>query len=97
MLETDKEIIHSFYATIEVELYNENSFFQYDGEKDPRIEDVCVVCKKRRPNVLITKCFHMVSCSDCHRLYTLNCCPYCHKPCVGIHKVIFATSGKTLS
>ena len=94
LLETDKEKINSFYATIEVELYDENSFFQYDGEKDPRIEDRCVICYQRRPNVLITKCFHMVSCSDCHRLYTINCCPYCNRPFAGIHKVKFAISSK---
>ena len=94
LLETDKEKINSFYATIEVELYDENSFFQYDGEKDPRIEDRCVICDQRRPNVLITKCFHMVSCSDCHRLYTINCCPYCNRPFAGIHKVKFAISSK---
>ena len=94
LLETDKEKINSFYATIEVELYNENSFFQYDGEKDPRIEDKCIICKQRRPNILITKCFHMVSCTDCHRLYTINCCPYCNRPFAGIHKVRFAISAK---
>ena len=94
LLETDKEKINSFYATIEVELYNENSFFQYDGEKDPRIEDQCLICKKRRPNILITKCFHMVSCTDCHRLYCINHCPYCNRPFSGIHKVRFAISGK---
>ena len=94
LLETDKEKINSFYATIEVELYDENSFFQYDGEKDPRIEDRCVICDQRRPNVLITKCLHMVSCSDCHRLYTINCCPYCNRPFAGIHKVKFAISSK---
>ena len=94
LLETDEEKINSFYATIEVELYDENSFFQYDGEKDPRIEDKCIICKQRRPNILITKCFHMVSCADCHRLYTINCCPYCNRPFAGIHKVRFAISSK---
>ena len=94
LLETDKEKINSFYATIEVELYDENSFFQYDGEKDPRIEDRCVICNLRRPNVLITKCFHMVSCVDCHRLCSINCSPYCNRPFAGIHKVVFAISHK---
>ena len=94
LLETDKEKINSFYATIEVEVYDESRFFQYDGEKDPRIEDLCVICCQRRPNVLITKCFHMVSCVDCHRLKPINQCPYCFRPFVGIHKVVFAISHK---
>ena len=83
-----------FYITIEIELYNENSFFQYDGEKDPRIEDVCIVCHKNKPKVLITKCFHLVACDDCFRLNCLSCCPRCHKPFVDIHKVVFAVSSK---
>ena len=94
LIEKDKEKILSFYTDIEIELYNENSFFQYDGEKDPRIEDLCLICKRNKPNVLITKCFHLVSCADCHRLNSLDCCPYCHKSCVGIHKVTFAVSRK---
>ena len=92
LLETDKEKINSFYATIEVEVYDESRFFQYDGEKDPRIEDRCVICDLRRPNVLITKCFHMVSCSDCHRLNPINQCPWCDRPFAAIHKVVFAIS-----
>ena len=94
LLETDKEKINSFYVTIEVELYNEDRFFQYDGEKDPRIEDRCVICNLRKPNVLITKCFHMTSCADCHRLVPISRCPYCDRPFAGIHKVVFAISHK---
>ena len=94
LIENDKEKILSFYTNIEIELYNENSFFQYDGEKDPRIEDLCIICKRNKPNVLITKCFHLVTCTDCHRLNSLYCCPYCHKSFVDIHKVHFTVSGK---
>ena len=94
LLENDKEKIISFYSNIEIELYNENSFFQYDGEKDPRIEDVCIICHKNKPNVLITKCFHLVACSDCYRFNSLHCCPRCNKPIADIHKVVFAVSRK---
>ena len=94
LLETDKEKINSFYATIEVEVYNENMFFQYDGEKNPIIKDRCVICDIRRSNVMITKCFHMVSCSDCHRLNPINQCPWCDRPFAAIHKVVFAISSK---
>ena len=84
----------SFYARIEVELYNENSLFQYDGEKDPRIEDLCIKCHKNKPNVLISKCFHLVACSDCLRFDNSYRCFYCQKPFAGIHKIHFAVSGK---
>ena len=94
LLENDKEKVISFYCDIEIELYNEKSFFQYDGEKDPRIENVCILCKKNKPNVLVTKCFHLTACSDCFRLNNLYCCPYCHKPIADIHKVTFAVSSK---
>ena len=92
LIENNKDPINSFYAKIEVDVFDENNFFQYDGEKDPRIEDVCVVCNKNKPNVLVTKCFHLVTCSECIRLNHLNCCPYCHKPIADIHKVTFALS-----
>ena len=36
LLETDKEKINSFYATIEVELYDENSFFSIRWRKGPK-------------------------------------------------------------
>ena len=94
LINNDKEKVVSFYITIEIELFNENSFFIYDGEKDPRIEDVCIICKKNKPNVLITKCFHLVACDDCLRLNCLYCCPYCNKYFAGIHKVVFAKSKK---
>ena len=94
LLEKDKEKVVSFYVNIEVELFNENSFFQYDSEKDPRIEDVCILCHKNKPNVLITKCFHLVACSDCLNFNDLYRCPRCDKPYAGIHKVTFAVSKK---
>ena len=93
LLESEDKVV-SFYLMIEVELYNQNKFFQYDGEKDPIIEDVCVLCNKNKPNVLITKCFHLVVCRDCNRLNNLNNCPRCNKPIAGIHKVLFAISSK---
>ena len=94
LIENDKEKVISFYVKIEVELYNENSFFQYDGEKDPRIEDLCVLCHKNKPNVLISKCLHLVACSDCLRFDRSYRCPYCQRPFAGIHKIHFAVSRK---
>ena len=92
LIENKKEPISFFYVKIEVIVFNENEFFHYDGEKDPRIEDVCIICKKNKPNVLVTKCFHLVACSECHWFNNLNCCPYCNKPITGLHKVKFAVS-----
>ena len=94
LLENNEDKILSFLANIEIELYNHNKFFQYDGEKDPRIEDVCIICHKNKPNVLITKCFHLVACSDCLRFNSLCCCPFCNKPYDNFHKVTFLVSKK---
>ena len=94
LIEENNIKVTSFYVSIEVELYNHNNFFQYDGEKDPIIEDVCIICNKNKPNVLITKCFHLVVCSDCNRFKDLNACPRCNKPLAAIHKIHFAVSGK---
>ena len=94
LIENNTDKIRSFYVNIEIELYNHNKFFQYDGEKDPIIEDVCILCKRNKPNVLITKCFHLVVCSDCNRFKNLNSCPRCNKPLAGIHKVTFAVSSR---
>ena len=90
----NKEEIMSFYVNIEVELYNQNKFFQYDGEKDPIITDKCIICNKNKPNLLITKCFHLVVCRDCNMYNNLNECPRCNKPIAGIHKVLFVTLTK---
>ena len=92
LIENEKKPISFFCVKIEVNVFDEDSFFQYDGEKDPRIEDVCIICNKNKPNVLITKCFHLVACRECFWFNNLNCCPYCHKPISGIHKVVFAVS-----
>ena len=92
LIEKNKDPIVAFFVKIEVDVFDENNFFQYDGEKDQRIEDVCIICNKNKPNVLVTKCFHLVACSECFRLNNLNCCPYCHKPIAAIHKVVFAVS-----
>ena len=94
LIEENNIKVTSFYIMIEVELYNHNKFFQYDGEKDPIIEDVCILCNKNKPNVLITKCFHLVVCCDCNRFKNLNNCPRCNKPIAAIHKVTFAVSKK---
>ena len=88
----NKNPVNSFYCKIEVIVFNEDEFFQYDGEKDPRIEDVCIICKKNKPNILITKCFHLVVCGECFKLEQVNCCPYCHRPIAAIHRVVFARS-----
>ena len=94
LIEESKKKFCSFSVDIEVELYNHNKFFQYDGEKDPIIEDVCIIRNKNKPNVLITKCFHLVVCSNCNRFKDLNACPRCNKPLAAIHKIHFAVSGK---
>ena len=88
----NKDPIISFLVKIEVNLFDEDSFFQYDGEKDKRIEDICILCHRNKPNVLITKCFHLVACSECFYYNCLNCCPYCNRPIAAIHKVVFAVS-----
>ena len=92
LIENEKKPISFFCVKIEIVVFDEDNFFQYDGEKDPRIEDVCIICKKNKPNVLVTKCFHLVACDECHWFNNLNCCPFCHKPISGIHKVKFAVS-----
>ena len=92
LIENNKDKILAFFVEIVVDVFNEDEFFQYDGDKDQRIEDVCIVCNKNKSNVLITKCFHLVVCSECLRLKQLNCCPYCHKPMAAIHRVVFARS-----
>ena len=92
LINNKEDKIIYFTAFIEVELFDENSFFQYDGEKEPRIEDICIICKKNKPNVLITKCFHLVACDVCYKLRNHFNCPYCKKSFTGIHKVYFATN-----
>ena len=92
LIENDKNPISPFCIKIEVNVFDEDNFFQYDGEKDPRIEDICIICHKNKPNVLVTKCFHLVACNECFWFNNLNCCPHCHKPISGIHKVTFAVS-----
>ena len=94
LIENNKDQILAFFVEIEIDLFNEDEFFQYDGDKDQRIEDVCIVCNKNKPNILITKCFHLVACGECFRLKNLNCCPYCYKPFAAIHKVVFAVSAR---
>ena len=93
LFSTEEKII-SFEARIEVELYDENNFFQYDGEKDYRIEDLCIKCKRNKPNVLITKCFHMVICSHCLHYDNSFKCPYCQKPFASLHKICFSVSSR---
>ena len=85
--------VKSFSVNIEIELYNKNKFCQYEGLKEPRIEDSCVICRRKKPNVLITKCFHLVSCYDCLRLNKIEVCPFCFKPFSEFHKIVFAVSG----
>ena len=94
LIENDEDKILSFYVKIEIELYNENSYFQYEGKKTPRIEDLCVLCQRNKPNILITKCFCLVACDVCLRFNSLSCCPYCYKPFSEIHKVVFMRNTK---
>ena len=85
--------VKSFFVNIEIELYNKNRFFQYEGLKEPRIEDSCVICHRKKSNVLISKCFHLVCCDSCLRFNKIEVCPFCSKPFSEFHKVIFAVSG----
>ena len=82
--------VKSFFVVIEIELYNKNIFYQYGDVKDPRIENVCIICFRNKPNVLITKCFHLVCCNDCVKFKKIKSCPFCSKPFSGIHKIIFS-------
>ena len=84
--------VKSFFVNIEIELYNKNKFYQYEGLKNPRIEDSCIICRRNKPNVLITKCFHLVCCDSCFRFNKLKVCPFCCEPFSEIHKIIFAVS-----
>ena len=88
LIEESKDNLCSFNVNIEIELYNNNKFFQYDGEKDPIIEDVCIICHKNKPNVLITKCFHLVACYDCFHFNRLSSCPRCHKTVTSSNHVV---------
>ena len=60
LLNNNPHKVKSFFVNIEIELYNKNIFSHYEGLKDPRIEDYCFICHRKKPNVLITKCFHLV-------------------------------------
>ena len=96
LIEESKDSLFCFNIEIEIELYNHNKFFQYDGEKDPVIENICIVCNKNKPTILITKCFHLVLCSECYRLnipfpYS---CPRCNRGFEPRHIVRFMTPSK---
>ena len=94
-IEEDNEKIFSFSVSIEIKLFNHKLFFQYDGKKDPIITNVCILCKRNKPNVLISKCFHLVVCNDCVLSQYVIICPYCgNKPVAGIHRFRFVISEK---
>ena len=92
LINNDQNKVISFFVKIEIELYNKKEIFNYEGFKDPRIENNCVVCHRNKPNVLITKCFHLVCCYDCVRFKNLKECPFCSDPFSEIHKIVFAVS-----
>ena len=94
LIEESEDNLCSFNVNIEIELYNHNKFFQYDGEKDPVIEDVCIICHKNKSTILITKCFHLVICSECYRFHILTSCPRCNKKFEPKHLIRFMTSSK---
>ena len=90
-IENTKIKIFCFSVKIHVELYNYNKPFFYDGEKQPFIEDVCILCKKNKPNVLITKCQHLVICCVCDNYNNIEERPYCkRKPIYNYHKIKFS-------
>ena len=92
LLNNNPHKVKSFFVNIEIELYNKEKFFNYEGLKDPRIENVCVVCRRNKPNVLITKCFHLVCCYECIRFNKFKECPFCSRPFSEIHKIVFSVS-----
>ena len=88
-IDDDRDLILSFFVNIEIELFNENKFFQYEGVKYPIIKDKCIICKRRKPNVLLTKCFCLVVCDFCIKQNSLYYCPNCLRSFSDVHKVIF--------
>ena len=93
LLNNNPHKVKSFFVNIEIELYNKEKFFHYEGFKGPRIENDCIICYRNKPNVLITKCFHLVCCDSCVRFNKVKVCPFCRNPFSEIHKIIFAVSG----
>ena len=93
LLNNNPHKVKSFFVNIEIELYNKKNFFHYEGLKGPRIENDCIICYRNKPNVLITKCFHLVCCDSCVRFNKLKVCPFCRNPFSDFHKIIFAVSG----
>ena len=93
LLNNNPHKVKSFLVNIEIELYNKEKFFHYEGLKGPRIENDCIICYRNKPNVLITKCFHLVCCDSCVRFNKVKVCPFCRNPFSKIHKIIFAVSG----
>ena len=75
---------------ISVKLYNYNKPFLYDGEKQPLISNVCILCNKNKSSVLITKCRNLVFCNDCDNHKSISECPYCKRyPINSEHKIKF--------
>ena len=93
LINNNPDKVISFFVTIEIELYNRKKFFQYEGLKNPRIEDNCLICLRKKPNVLITKCFHLACCDTCLRFRRIEVCPFCFKPFNEFHKIVFSISG----
>ena len=93
LIDKNPNKVKSFFVVIEINLYNKSIFHQYGENKDPRIENDCIICHRKKPNVLITKCFHLVCCDSCVRFNKLKVCPFCRNPFSKIHKIIFAVSG----
>ena len=93
LLNNNPHKVKSFFVNIEIELYNKEKFFHYKGLKGPRIENDCIICYRNKPNVLITKCFHLVCCDSCVWFNKVKVCPFCRNPFSEIHKIIFAVSG----
>lgn len=58
------------------------------ADTDPR----CVICMTNVPNVVLTPCYHMVSCNDCTAgmLNANNRCPMC-RTIVGTHHRVFTS------
>ena len=86
--------IYILSVKITVKLYNYNNFFLYDGEKQPYISNVCVCCKIYRPNVFITKCQHLVLCSDC--CPGIFDCPHCGRKGIESKHLIFLSKEKSI-
>ena len=49
--------------------------------------DACILCKKRRRNVILMPCHHLVICSECSDEIQNTVCPVCDRPILNTEKI----------